>query len=273
MNRIFRTAFLLASLTVVSCGNAQNNANGPVVQIKTEFGDIKVVLYNETPKHRDNFLKLAKEGFYDGTLFHRVIKDFMIQGGDPDTKTAQPGQKLGNGGPGYTIDPEFNPKFLHKRGALAAARLGDNINPGKKSSGSQFYIVQGQVIPPNQVSAFVEDQNKELPQKIMNQLASAKKDSLMLFQKNNDKSGFDKLVERIKHEAMAKAAQNPYKLTDEQYHLYTTIGGAPSLDGEYTVFGEIIEGMDVADKIAAQETGANDRPVKDIKMEIKVVKE
>lgn len=273
MNRIFRTAFLLASLTIGSCSNAQNNVNGPVVLIKTEFGDIKLVLYNETPKHRDNFLKLAKEGFYDGTLFHRVIKEFMIQGGDPDTRNAQPGQKLGNGGPGYTIDPEFNPKLIHKRGALAAARLGDNINPGKKSSGSQFYIVQGQVIPPNQVSAFVDDQNKQLAQKMMNQLAMGKRDSLMLFQKNNDKPGFDKLVERLKHEAVTQATQNPYKLTDEQYRIYTTIGGSPSLDGEYTVFGEVIEGLAVIDAIAAQQTGPNDRPVKDIRMEVKVLKE
>lgn len=273
MDRIFKTAFLLASLTIFSCGNAQNKGNGPVVSIKTEFGEMKVVLYNETPKHRDNFLKLAKSGFYDGTIFHRVIRDFMIQGGDPDTKNAQPGQKLGNGGPGYTIDPEFNPKFLHKRGALAAARLGDNINPGKKSSGSQFYIIQGQVIPPNQVQAFVENENKQLPQKIMNQLATAKKDSFNFFQLGNNKAGFMNLLEHIKREAMAKAAQNPYKLTDEQYHLYTTIGGAPSLDGEYTVFGEVIDGMAVLDSIAAQKTGPNDRPVKDIRMEVKVVKE
>jgi cyclophilin family peptidyl-prolyl cis-trans isomerase len=275
MNRIFKTAFLFASLTIVSCGNAQNNGSldGSQVLIKTEFGDIKVVLYNETPKHRDNFIKLAKEGFYDGTLFHRVIKSFMIQGGDPTTKNAQPGQKLGNGGPGYTIDAEINPKFIHKRGALAAARLGDNINPEKKSSGSQFYIVQGQVIPPNQVPAIEENANAQLPQKIMNQLALAKRDSFMLFQKNNDKPGFDKLVERIKQEAMVKAKQNPFKFTSEQYHLYTTIGGVPDLDGEYTVFGEVIDGMDVVDKIAAQETGANDRPVKDIKMEVKVIKE
>lgn len=275
MNRIFRTAFVFVSLTIFSCSNAQNNGNlnGPVVLIKTEFGDMKLVLYNETPKHRDNFLKLAKNGFYDGTLFHRVIKDFMIQGGDPYTKKAQPGQKLGNGGPGYTIDPEINPKFLHKKGALAAARLGDDINPGKKSSGSQFYIVQGQVIPPNQVVAFLDDQNKQLPQKFMNQLAFAKKDSFMLFQRNNDKSGFDKMVERLKHDAMTMAAQNPYKLTDEQYHLYTTIGGSPSLDGEYTVFGEVIAGMAVLDSIAAQKTGPNDRPLKDIRMAVKVVKE
>ncbi len=275
MNRIFCTALLLASLTVFSCSHAQNNSNldGPQVLIKTEFGNIKLVLYNETPKHRDNFLKLAKEGFYDGTLFHRVIKGFMIQGGDPTTKNAQPGEKLGKGGPGYTIEAEINPKFIHKRGALAAARMGDNINPEKRSSGSQFYIVQGQVIPPNQIPALIESANQQLPQKMMNQLALAKRDSFQMFQKNNDKAGFDKLVERIKKEAMEKAKENPYKLSDEQYHYYTTIGGVPDLDGEYTVFGEVIEGMDVVDKIASQEMGPNDRPVKDIKMEVKVIKE
>lgn len=271
MIRINKFAFLLAFLAIFSC-NAQNY-NGAVVLIKTEFGDIKVMLYNETPKHRDNFLKLAKQGFYDGTIFHRVIKGFMIQGGDPDTKNAQPGQKFGNGGPGYTIDPEFNPKLIHKRGALAAARQGDNINPEKKSNGSQFYIVQGEVLPTNQIPAYIENENKQLPQKYMNKLAQAYRDSLMFYQSNNNKPAFDKLVEKIKQEAIAKAKENPFKFTDEQYKTYTTIGGAPSLDGEYTVFGEVVEGMDVVDKIAAQETGEKDRPVKDIKIEVKVIKE
>lgn len=271
MKRIYKTAFLLAFLAIFSC-NAQNY-KGPVVLIKTEFGDIKVLLYNETPKHRDNFLKLAKAGFYDGTLFHRVIKGFMVQGGDPDTKNAQPGQKLGNGGPGYTIDPEFNTNLIHKRGALAAARLGDKINPEKKSSGSQFYIVQGEVIPASQIPAYIEGENQQLPQKYMNQIASANKDSFMLYQSANNKPAFDKLVEKIKQEAIAKAKENPFKFSDLQYQTYTTAGGAPSLDGEYTVFGEVIEGLDVVDKIAAQETAANDRPVMDIKMEVKVIKE
>lgn len=271
MNKIYKTAFLLVFLAIFSC-NAQNY-KGPVVLIKTEYGDIKVLLYNETPKHRDNFLKLAKAGFYDGTIFHRVIKGFMVQGGDPTTKNAQPGQKLGNGGPGYTLDPEFNPKLIHKRGALAAARLGDNINPGKKSSGSQFYIVQGEVTPASQVPAYVEKENQQLPQKYMNQIALANKDSFVLYQSTNNKPAYDKLVEKIKQEAIAKAKENPFKFSDLQYKTYTTVGGAPSLDGEYTVFGEVIEGMDVVDKIAAQETGERDRPVKDIKMEIKVLKE
>jgi cyclophilin family peptidyl-prolyl cis-trans isomerase len=271
MNKIYRPAFILLFLAIFSC-NAQNY-NGPVVLIKTEFGDIKVVLYNETPKHRDNFLKLAKAGFYDGTIFHRVIKGFMVQGGDPTTKNAQPGQKLGNGGPGYTLDPEFNPNLIHKRGALAAARLGDNINPEKKSSGSQFYIVLGEVIPASQVPTYVENENQQLPQKYMNKLALANKDSFMYYQSSNNKPAFDKLVEKIKQEAMAKAKENPFKFTDLQYKTYTTIGGTPSLDGEYTVFGEVVEGMEVVDKIAEQEKGANDRPVKDIKIEVKVLKE
>jgi len=271
MKKFYNALFIMAFLAIYSC-NAQNS-NGPVVLIKTEFGDIKVMLYNETPKHRDNFLKLAKAGFYDGTIFHRVIKGFMIQGGDPNTKNVQPGQKLGNGGPGYTIDPEFNPNLIHKKGALAAARLGDNINPGKKSNGSQFYIVQGEVIPAGQVPAYVENENQQLPQKYMNQLALANKDSFVFYQNNNNKPAFDKLAEKIKQEAMAKAKENPFKFSDLQYKTYTTIGGAPSLDGEYTVFGEVIEGMEVVDKIAAQETGANDRPVKDIRIEVKVLKE
>ncbi|HEY3388446.1 MAG TPA: peptidylprolyl isomerase, partial [Prolixibacteraceae bacterium] len=154
MSKLLKGSFILATMFLVACGNAQDKVdNRPLVLIKTQFGDMKVVLYNETPKHRDNFLKLAKEGFYDGLLFHRVINSFMIQGGDPKTRNAKPDQQLGDGDPGYTIDNEINPKFLHKKGALAAAREGDQTNPLKKSSGSQFYIVQGVVFPANNLPA------------------------------------------------------------------------------------------------------------------------
>jgi cyclophilin family peptidyl-prolyl cis-trans isomerase len=271
MKNIYKASLIVAFLAIFSCSG--QNYSGPVVLIKTEYGDIKVMLYNETPKHRDNFLKLAKAGFYDGTLFHRVIKGFMIQGGDPSTKNAQPGEKLGKGGPGYTIDPEFNPNLIHKRGALAAARQGDNINPEKKSNGSQFYIVQGEVLPASQIPAYVENENQQLPQKLMNKLALANKDSLAFYQNSNNKPAFDKLVEKIKQQAMTQAKENPFKFSDLQYKTYTTVGGAPSLDGEYTVFGEVVEGMDVVDKIANSEKDANDRPLKDVKMEVKVIKE
>jgi cyclophilin family peptidyl-prolyl cis-trans isomerase len=177
-------------------GNAQTPKPAPK-QVKfvihTDYGDMKGVLYNETPKHRDNFVKLVNSGFYNGLLFHRVILGFMIQGGDPDSKNAKPGQALGMGGPGYTIPAEFNLKLKHKRGALAAARLGGPSNPQKASSGSQFYIVE-------------------------------------------------------------------------------PVAGAHFLDNDYTVFGEITEGFDVITKIASVQKDGSDRPVKDVKMTIKIVK-
>ncbi len=182
--------------------------------IHTDYGDMTGILYNETPKHRDNFVKLAKSGFYDGLLFHRVISGFMIQGGDPDSKNAKPGQQLGVGGPGYTVPAEFNTKFIHKKGALAAARQGDQVNPAKASSGSQFYIVQGKKM---------------------------------------------------------SAAQLTGNYTPEQKKIYETVGGTPFLDNQYTVYGEITEGLDVIDKIAACEKGPGDRPAKDIKMTIRIV--
>ena len=264
-------SLILASMLIFSCSNSRDKR--PLVLIKTDFGEMKVVLYNETPKHRDNFLKLAKAGYFDGLLFHRVIKDFMIQGGDPDTRNAKPGQKLGNGGPGYELDNEINPKIFHKKGALAAAREGDEINPEKKSSGSQFYIVQGVVFPANNIQAIEDEVTQKLAQKIMNQIARASSDSLNFYQKTANRRAFEKLVTKLQGEAMDKAKQTPFKLTEEQKQLYTTVGGTPHLDGNYTVFGEVVEGLSVLDSIAAQLTGPNDRPLKDIRMEVKVIRE
>lgn len=184
------------------------------VCISTNYGDIKIKLYNETPQHRDNFIKLAKTAYFDGLLFHRVIKNFMIQGGDPDSRNADSTKVLGNGGPKYTIPAEIiSPKYFHKRGALGAAR--DN-NPAKASSGSQFYIVQGKVLSEQELTGYSQRSGK--------------------------------------------------KLTPEQITAYKTIGGTPWLDGDYTVFGEVYEGIEVVDKIADVKTGANDRPKKDVKM-------
>lgn len=190
-----------------------------LVEIETSFGTMVVKLYNETPKHRDNFLKLVDEGYYDDLLFHRVINGFMIQGGDPDSKNAKPNQMLGMGGPGYMIPAEFNTDLLHVQGALAAAR---NNNPQKSSSGSQFYIVQGR--PSNE---------REL-----------------------------EMLERRKG----------FKYTQAQKEHYKTVGGAPFLDQDYTVFGQIVKGMDVMVKIAAANKNKSDRPVKDIKMKIRSIK-
>lgn len=186
------------------------------VLLKTTFGDIIIALYDDTPEHKANFEKLVRNHFYDGLLFHRIIKGFMIQGGDPNSKTAKAGQHLGNGDVGYTIPAEFVPARYHKRGAVAAAREGDQVNPQKASSGCQFYIVDGTVY-------------------------------------DNDK--------------MSMIAQRTGKtFTPEQIQAYTTVGGAPWLDGDYTVFGEVIEGMDVVDKIASQQKDGSDRPVEDIKI-------
>jgi cyclophilin family peptidyl-prolyl cis-trans isomerase len=192
-----------------------------MVLISTEFGEIKVKLYNETPLHRDNFLKLAGEEFYNGLLFHRVINEFMIQGGDPDSRNAKAGKQLGNGGPGYTIPAEIVPGLFHKKGVLAAARLGDNVNPRKESSGSQFYIVQGKVF-------------------------------------TNEELDFFESRTGVKYSAAQRAA-------------YTTLGGTPHLDGGYTVFGEVIEGLEVVDKLAKVAVDGNSRPLHDMKMNIRLV--
>lgn len=274
MNKFLKGSFILVTMFLAACGNAQNKGEKrPMVLIKTEFGDMKVVLYNETPKHRDNFLKLTKEGYYDGVLFHRVIKDFMIQGGDPDSRNAKPGQQLGNGGPAYTIDNEINSKFIHKKGALAAARQGDQTNPERKSSGSQFYIVQGVVFPANDLPALEAKGNEKLAQSFMRQLAQANEDSLKFYQKSGNQIAFAILIEKLQTESLAKAQKTPFKLTEEQKQVYTTVGGTPHLDENYTVFGEVIEGLSVIDSIANQPTDPNNRPLKDFKMEMKVIQE
>ncbi len=194
-----------------------------LVKISTDYGDMIIKLYNETPKHRDNFIKLAKEGFYNGTIFHRIIKDFMIQGGDPQSRNPQPGAMYGNGGPGYTIPAEFNKNLYHKKGALAAAREGDQVNPTKASSGSQFYIVQGKTWTNTELAQIGQRMGIIFPQ--------------------------------------------------EHKKVYETLGGTPFLDMNYTVFGEVVMGLDVIDKIAAVKTLPGDRPAKDIKMTVSLVEE
>lgn len=235
------------------------------VKIQTTLGDITVRLYDETPLHRDNFLKLAKEGYYNGTLFHRVIKDFMIQGGDPDSKTAKPGQMLGVGGPGYTIPAEFNPSLIHKRGALAAARQGDEVNPEKASSGSQFYIVWGQKYNDSQLAQMDKQMKQQAEQSCFNALVSARKAEIMQLRKERNAPALMKLQDELIK--MAKDnAKSVSGLSDTQKEIYKTIGGTPFLDGGYTVFGEVEEGLDIVENIQNTETGSSDRPHEDIKI-------
>lgn len=207
-------SLFVALASLLSCASDTER----IAVIQTTFGDIRVKLYDSTPRHRDNFVKLVEKGFYDDLLFHRVIPNFMIQGGDPDSREASPNRPLGQGGPGYELDAEIN--AIHKRGALAAARLGDDVNPERKSSGSQFYIVQGQT--------YTDEALDQIAQKL------------------------------------------GITFTPEARELYKTVGGAPALDEQYSVFGEVIEGMQVVDQIAAQPRGRYERPREDIRMQIKM---
>lgn len=209
--------YIILTIVVLILFNAMTVKAQTKVVLQTTSGNMTILLYDETPKHRDNFIKLVQQGFYDGLLFHRVINEFMIQAGDPNSRSARPGQPLGDGGPGYTIPAEFFPHYFHKKGALAAARLGDQVNPGKESSGSQFYIVQGQKLTEPVLQAYV-NAGKHLP------------------------------------------------FSEEQQKAYTTVGGVPHLDDSYTVFGEVIEGLDVIDVIAASTADQRNRPVTDIKI-------
>lgn len=239
------------------------------VKIQTMFGDIIVRLYDETPIHRANFIKLAKEGYYDGTLFHRVIKDFMIQGGDPDSKGAPAGKMLGVGGPDYTLEAEIKPDLLHKRGALAAARQGDEVNPERRSSGSQFYIVWGQVYNEGQLRQFSKQLRMQKIQDAFNALASEHRTEIMQMRRERNRVGLQELQDRLAVEAENKVGKEG--LTDKQLKQYSTIGGTPHLDGQYTVFGEVEEGLEIVEMIQATATGRADRPIDDIEMKMTVI--
>jgi peptidyl-prolyl cis-trans isomerase B (cyclophilin B) len=234
------------------------------VKIQTMLGDIVVRLYDETPIHRDNFIKLVREGYYDGTLFHRVIKGFMIQGGDPDSKGAPIGKMLGVGGPDYTLEAEIKDNLFHKRGALAAARQGDEVNPQRRSSGSQFYIVWGQVYNEGQLRQFSKQLKMQKIQSAFNQLVGQHHDEIMQMRRERNREGLQALQEQLADEAEAQVTGDG--ITEEQMKIYTTIGGTPHLDGQYTVFGEVEEGLDVVELIQGSATGRADRPLDDIEM-------
>jgi cyclophilin family peptidyl-prolyl cis-trans isomerase len=279
MKKSLFLSLLMAAFTLMSC--SANNAEGSAeaakskadnnkmtkVELETSLGKIVVELYNETPQHRDNFIKLVKEGYYDGVLFHRVIKDFMIQTGDGNSKTAGPDTSLGDGDPGYTIPAEFvYPKYFHKRGALAAARTGDQVNPERRSSGSQFYIVTGKIYSSDELQMMTKRLSDVQKQDIFRRLITENTDKINELQKAQDTAGIQALQNELIQKTEAEAAQNPFTLTDEQLNAYTSIGGTPHLDGQYTVFGEVVEGMDVVDKIQNTTTGRMDRPTVDIRI-------
>lgn len=237
------------------------------VEVETSVGPFTVLLYGDTPKHRDNFVKLVKEGYYNGTLFHRVINEFMVQAGDPDSKTAKPGQALGSGGPDYTIEAEIvYPKHFHKRGALAAARQGDQVNPLKASSGSQFYIVTGKKVTEGEMKQMESYLENSALQTRFAQLAQSHMTEVRAMQQKGDQAGLEKLQNQLIEEAKQYVAEHPVNITDEMKEAYKTVGGTPHLDNAYTVFGEVISGMDTIDKIEKVQTDGMDRPKDDIRI-------
>jgi cyclophilin family peptidyl-prolyl cis-trans isomerase len=270
MKRILSILLLLsASVLLTRCSSDSDY----LVTIKTSQGDMVAILYDETPKHKANFIKLAKEHYFDSLLFHRVIAGFMIQGGDPDSKRALPGQPLGSGGPGYTVDAEINPSLFHEKGAFSAARMGDQVNPTKASSGSQFYIVQGRVTSIAELDALKIDQaklNMAFQQMMQNPTSQPLIDTLNQIYMSGDMQGYQSkifsLVPRLEKQTGIKIYK---EVSPEKIKAYTTVGGAPHLDGEYTVFGKVISGLEVIDKIAAVET-SNERPVQDVRMVVTV---
>lgn len=251
--------------TIKGADMEKENTDGVLVDLKTTMGDIEVKLYNDTPLHRDNFIKLVKDGYYDGMLFHRVIDNFMIQTGDPDSKGAPAGQALGSGGPGYTIEAEIDyPKHYNKYGALAAARTGDEVNPERRSSGSQFYIVTGQKMTESQLMSMAMHQHQEALENKFRELVMQNREEIEALQKSRDAEALEAFRQKLIKETEQSVSESV--LPENMKNDYITKGGAPHLDGAYTVFGEVVKGMDVVEKIQKVDTDRHDRPVEDVKI-------
>jgi len=275
--KLFNALFIIIlTFLMITSFKVPFRANSEEIKlmIVTDFGTIKLKLYNETPVHRDNFVKLIKAHYFDSLMFHRVIQNFMIQGGDPDSKYAPPLIELGNGGPGYNLPAEFNSKLFHKKGVLAAARDSDLENPSQASSASQFYIVQGRVYN----DSLLNIQAKRITKlKLFNTVVNRDENKLLLkryqaFVKTQQEDSMKVLNDIITKQVEAELpATKLYTFTDEQIKTYTTIGGTPHLDQSYTVFGEVYEGIEVIDSIAKQTVGKYNRPVSDIRMKISII--
>ena len=262
MKKTFKLLLLLIILTLLiqSCNSPASNNNDVHVQIKTNLGDIKVRLYDETPIHRDNFVKLVNSRFYDGVTFHRVIQNFMIQAGNPVAKSNV--NTFPDSLNTYTIPAEFNPALFHKKGALAAARQGNEINPYMRSSGTQFYIVQGEKLTEQELNAVEQRVNSQVRQAELRIMIKETADSVKAAGSLLSDTEIQKIASyKMFHYLTSTPA---FKLTPEQRDTYMTIGGTPFLDGTYTVFGEVTEGLENVDRIAAQTTDAFDKPVNDV---------
>jgi len=259
---------ILVAILIMTDSCAVQKNKGTMIRFETTYGDITVMLYPETVRHHDNFLKLVNNGFYNGVLFHRVIADFMIQAGDPGSKTAKAGASLGSGDVGYTVPAEFiYPTYYHKRGALSAARQGDESNPLKASSGCQFYIVEGKTFSDQALDSIENNNKQKLELKLFQNIVQTKQNEVKKYRMERNQSKLDELRDSVLAIVHVDMEKNPsYKLTEKQRKDYKTIGGTPHLDGEYTVFGEVTKGLDIVTKISKAKTGRNDRPVEDIRV-------
>ena len=270
-----KTVFFLLIL-FVALFQAKAQETEHIVVISTNLGDMKCKLYNDTPKHRDKFLQEAKKGYYNGTLFYRVIHNFLIQGGAADSRNAPPGKRIGYGNPAFTVDDEIRPNHFHKKGALCAPRQPDDVNPFKQSDISQFYIVEGRVFRPGELDTMEMAVNVPIKEEIIRQVLTPEiKAKLKKLKEEKKVEEFRAIADPIKQQIETEYRLNPHvlKFSKAQRAAYTTVGGYPELDGKYTVFGEVIDGFDVIDKIAALKTDKNDRPLTDVKiLSIKVIK-
>lgn len=256
-------AMLLCIATTSLTATAQSPASAERVKVRmeTSLGTVMVELYNETPKHRDNFVKLVRSGFYNGLLFHRVINGFMVQAGDPNSRNAAQGAHLGDGDPGYYVEAEILfPQFYHKRGALAAAREGDDTNPERRSSGSQFYIVTGHPYTSAKLNSIEISTSEAIQRSLYNKLVEQYSDTIKAYRKAGNTAAINKLDERL----YDLSAEQTFSFPSNIAQVYKTTGGAPNLDGLYTVFGEVVEGMDVIDQIQQLPTDGYDRPTQDV---------
>jgi cyclophilin family peptidyl-prolyl cis-trans isomerase len=247
-----------------------------LVEISTNLGSMKFRLYDDTPKHRDAFIELAKEGYYNGTLFYRVIQDFLIQGGSKSSRGAAPGKRIGYGDPDKTVDDEILSKYFHKKGALCAPRQPDEINPFKQSDISQFYVVKGWVHTSGELDTMELAVNRPIRNKIVNNIMTPEvREELKQLKEEKNVDEFRMLADQIKDKIETEYSLAPgiLKFSEAQREAYTTIGGYPDLDGKFTIFGECISGFEVIDKIAALKTDKNNRPFTDVKITVKVLNE
>lgn len=268
-----RCILIIVFTVIFSCNGF---AQSKVVEISTNMGSMKFRLYDDTPKHRDAFIELAKEGYYNGTLFYRVIQDFLIQGGSKSSRGAAPGKRIGYGDPDKTVDDEIIPKYFHKKGALCAPRQPDEINPFKQSDISQFFIVKGRLHSSGELDTMELAVNRPIRNKIINSIMTP--DVRTELKKLKDEKKVDEfrmLADQVKDqiETEFSLSTGVLEFSEAQREAYTTIGGYPDLDGKYTIFGECISGFDVIDKIAALSTDKNNRPFTDVKITVKVLNE